>query len=314
MISVIMLAYNRANYIRYAIESVLKQTYRDFELLIIDNNASDGTSEVLREYEKKDERIRLFKRTDSKIGAGRNLGLENISGEYFTFVDDDDYCEADYLSFLHNLAETYNADITVCGSYYDTKGEITPKYVFDETILCKREQAITNFLLRRYFNNGNPTKLFRRTPAISAIRYPENGQYDDIHTMYKFFSATGEQPIAVAAKGEPKYIVRRHMANNSSATLDFSKLTPEWLSEYLTAYRKRTEYISVKFSSLAELVVWSEWSYMISMVEKINRFSLANCSSQLVDMTAELKYNRERFLSAEWTRDFEKEWIKEYIL
>lgn len=313
MISVILLTYNREAFVGEAIESVLNQTFRDFELIVIDNNSTDNSAELLREYAEQDKRIRLFKRTDNNIGAGRNLGLENTKGEYFTFIDDDDYCETDYLSFLLDLAESNDADIAVCGSAYDLNGEIKPKYVFDELVLCDREQAVANFLFRKYFNSGNPTKLFRRTPDICTIGYSESGKYDDIHTMYKFFAAAGKQRTAVAAKGEPKYVFRRHAENNSVATLDFSKLTPEWLTEYLSAYRERTKYISEKVPALAQLASWSEWSYMISMVEKINQYAVLNCSAQLEYMISELSCNRNQFLSAEWTRDFEKEWMETYI-
>lgn len=314
MISVIMLTYNRKDFVGKAVESILNQNFWDFELIIIDNNSTDHSAELLRKYAEQDKRIRLLRRADSNIGAGRNLGLDQAKGEYFTFVDDDDYCETDYLGFLLDLAETNDADIAVCGSSYDLNGEIKPKYVFDELILCDREQAVANFLLRRYFNSGNATKLFRRTLDICRIRYSERGKYDDIHTMYKFFAAAGERRVAVAAKGAPKYIVRRHAANNSAATLDFSRLTPEWLNEYLLAYWERTKYIGEKVPTLAPLALWSEWSYMISMVEKISRYAISNCSAQLEYMTSELRGNRNQFLSAEWTRDFEKEWMEAYIL
>lgn len=313
MISVIMLAHNRADFMCFSIESILKQTYSEFELIIIDNNSTDSTADILASYRQKDNRIRTLKRQDGNIGAGRNLGLDNAKGEFFTFFDDDDYCEPDYLEFLHKLAVIHDADIAVCGSSYDINGEIKPKYVFDELVLCDRHQAVENFLLRKYFNSGNPTKLFRRTQEISNIRYSENGKYDDIHTMYKFFAAAGQQPFAVAARGEAKYVFRRHGANNSTATLNFEKLTPEWLNEYLAAYLERTEYISEKLPALSKLARWSKWSYMISMVEKINRFALSDCSVQLEYMIAQLLPNKDEFVSAKWTRDFEKEWIKEYV-
>lgn len=313
MISVIMLAHNREDYIGSAVESVLRQTYDDFELIIIDNNSRDSTAKLLRKYAGQDNRVRLFERADSNIGAGRNLGLLNACGDYFTFIDDDDYCAPDYLEFLLDLATEYQADIAVSGSFYDMDGELKPKYVFDELVLCSREQAVANFLLRRYFNSGNPTKLFKRTSAICGVRYPEAGRYDDIHTIYKFFAAVGGQKTAVAAKGEPKYIFRRHGTNNSTAALDFSKLTPEWLTEYLSAYKERTKYIMSVAPSLAGLAIWSEWSYMISMVEKINRFALTDCSSQLEYMRSELRRNKTQFLSAEWTRGFEREWMEEYM-
>ena len=253
IVSVIMLTHNREKYVSRAIESILDQTFNGFEFIIIDNASSDDSGRIVQNYQKLDSRIHFYKRKDCNIGSGRNFGIDHAQGTYFTFIDDDDYCNNDYLEFLLELAETYNADISVCGSCYDTDGIIKPKYVFDELVLCDREEAVANLLLRKYFNNGNTTKLFRKTPKISRIRYQENSKYDDIYTMYKFFIAVNERPNVVVAKGEPKYIVCRHVSNNSIGVQDFSKLTPEWINEYLLVYHERTKYIENQMPSLNKL-------------------------------------------------------------
>ena len=308
-ISVIMLAHNREKYVGQAIESILSQTFGDFEFIIVDNASTDDSAQIAINYKKRDSRIRIYKNDTANIGSGRNLGLDNAAGEYFTFIDDDDYAKPDYLKFLLNLAEEYGADIAVCGSEYDFGCEIRPKYVFDETVVCDRNMAVEYFLLRKYFNSGNPTKLFRRTAAINKVRFPEAGRYDDIHTMYRFFCAAER----VAAKGEPMYVVRRHEANNSTATLKHEKITPGWLDEYLVAYRERTRYISLKIPELSEVAKWSELSFMISMVEKITRLHLTECRVYCREMAEELRLRRDEFLAAKWTRDFEREWMKAYI-
>lgn len=312
-ISVIMLIHNREDYVAQAIESILSQTMREFEFLIIDNASKDKSRAVAEEYQKRDARIHIYENNTSDIGSGRNLGLKHAKGEFFTFLDDDDYCEPDFLEFLLTLAETTGADISVCGSVYDMNGEKKPKYVYEETVLCNRKEAMSYFLLRKYFNNGNATKLFRRTKEMCSVNYVENKKYDDIYTMYRFFLAVRDLPVAVAAKGEPKYIVRRHEENNSTAVLEFRKLTPQWLEEYLRMYAMRSEAISEKMPELASLARWSEYSYMISMVEKINRYQVEVCAEQLRYMVAVLSQHKEEFLRASWTREFEKEWMEEYV-
>jgi len=312
-ISVIMLTHNREKFLSRAIESILAQDFTDFELIIIDNNSMGNSGKIIAAYSKKDSRIRYFRRCDKSIGAGRNLGIEKSQGTFFTFVDDDDYAATDYLSFLHNLAAKHGADIAVCGSSYDINGKIKPKYTFDELSLCTRDQAVTNFLLRRYYNSGNATKLFRKNGEISEIRYPVHVQYDDIHTMYRFFAATGNQAVAVAAQGEAKYFVCRHGLNNSKAAKEHSTLSPEWLEEYLDAYRERTAYISRKMPNLSALAAWSEQSFMISMVEKINRYSISECAGYSELMRENLRWSYDGFLAAEWTRDFEREWMETYV-
>lgn len=312
-ISVIMLVHNREDYVGKAVQSILSQSFKDFELIIVNNCSTDGSMKIVKEYQKKDSRVWTFDSTTENIGAGRNLGLSKATGKYFTFVDDDDYCMPDFLKTLYQLAEEYNADLSVCGSYYDIEGEIKPKYVYDELLIFNKIEAMTDFLLRKHFNNGNPTKLFRRTTEICKVNYNESGKYDDIHTMYRFFMALGNKESAVVAKGKPMYCFRRHCLNNSNATLDFQRLSPEWLKEYACAYNERTVYIGQKMPELTALARYTEWSWMISMVEKIHRFSLENCREQLEYMENVLRKNKEEFYRSKWIRDFEREWIKKYI-
>ena len=92
-----------------------------------------------------------------------------------------------------------------------------------------------------------------------------------------------------------------------------TNLTSEILDEYLKTYHIRTEWLSEKFPNSAAAFRYFEWSFMISMVEKINRLQLSNCESQLKKMYRELSTHREEFLQAPETLDFEREWIGRYI-
>ena len=94
MISVIMLTYNRESMVGRAIESILNQTYRDFEYIIVDNGSDDRSGEIADAYAAKDPRIKVLHIEKSNIGTGRNIGLDAATGEYITFIDDDDTKES----------------------------------------------------------------------------------------------------------------------------------------------------------------------------------------------------------------------------
>nr|WP_325298490.1 glycosyltransferase family 2 protein [uncultured Oscillibacter sp.] len=116
MISVIMLTYNRERLVSRAIESILNQTYRDFEFLIVDNGSTDKSGKIADTYAKQDARIRVIHRERGNIGAGRNTGLDAARGAYITFLDDDDWVEPDFLAFLWKMLEGSGADISICGT------------------------------------------------------------------------------------------------------------------------------------------------------------------------------------------------------
>ena len=153
-----------------------------------------------------------------------------------------------------------------------------------------------------------PTKMFRRE-LMETLRFPEEGSYDDIALMYRLLAGAKK----VAYHGLPKYTFYRHPGNNSAWTTNHGLLTAETLEEYLGAYRTRTEWLSGLFPGSAAAFRYFEWSFMISMVEKVSRLGLAECEPQRERMVRELRANKEKFLRCPEIQDFEKDWMETYI-
>jgi glycosyltransferase involved in cell wall biosynthesis len=132
MVSIIVPTYNRANIIRKSIDSILSQTYGDFELIIVDDGSTDDTKIVVDSY--KDKRIRYIRNDSSSHGpsVARNIGIQNSKGEYIAFNDSDDIWHGDKLekqiSFLHDK----NADITFCTMHKINDGQLIPNNRFSQ--------------------------------------------------------------------------------------------------------------------------------------------------------------------------------------
>ena len=299
IISVIMLTYNRENLISRAVESVLNQTFTDFEFIIVNNGSTDQSGAIAEDYAKKDPRIRVIHRSKGNIGSGRNTGLDVAVGDYIAFIDDDDWCEPDFLEFLYNLATYNNADVSICGA---------ADKVFDEKHIMTTEEAMTRLLWRKKYNMQFPTKLIKKT-LFSKLRFSESAKYDDIELMPKIFAAANK----IAYHGISKYTFHRHTGNNSAWTTDHSLLDAETLSEYLKVYRTRTDWLVNIFPEGAAKWRYFEWSFMISMVEKVERLKITGCEPQTKMMLEVLSKNKNTFLSSSYILDFEKEWVKRYI-
>ncbi len=299
MISVLMLTYNREKLVGRAIKCILKQTYTDFEFIIVDNGSSDKSGEIADHYAENDQRIKVIHRERGNIGAGRNTALDAAKGEYIAFIDDDDLTEPDFLEFLLNLIAESSADIAICGA--------TDK-VFDEKKIMTAEEALIELMWRKKYTNGFPAKLFRSS-LFKTLRFPENMRYEDIHLMYKVIS----EARLIAFHGALKYHVYRHNTNNSIATTKYSNITPAYLSEYRSAYRLRTEFLIRNFSSSEAMWRYFEQSFLISMVHKVIENNLTDCHSHLDEMQFELSSCREEFINCPWCQDFEKEWMLEHI-
>ena len=298
-ISVIMLTYNRENMVSHMIECILNQTFKYFEFIIVDNGSTDKSGEIAEEYAKKDSRIKVIHLTTSNISRGRNVGLDNATGEYIAFVDDDDECTKDFLEFLYNLITENNADVAICGT--------SLKY-FDEKLIMNNKEAIETLLWRKYYNVGFPTKLIKKELFINNS-FLEVTKYDDIYLLPKILAKSE----VVSYHGMPKYIVNRHTSNNSAWTQNHKLLDKATLKEYLEVYEDRTNWLIEKFPEKKLLWQYFNWSFMISMVEKVVRLELPNCEEELEYMKKELITNKEKFLSCPEILDFEIEWVEKYI-
>lgn len=116
MVSVVLTAYNTEEYIAEAIASVIGQSYKDLELIIVNDASTDNTEEIAREFAKKDDRIKIVSNIVNKgAGMARAIGISNAKGEYVIFIDSDDFFSKDYIKHLADEAKRTDADITSGG-------------------------------------------------------------------------------------------------------------------------------------------------------------------------------------------------------
>lgn len=125
MISVIVPVYKAEKFLHRCVDSILAQSYTDFELLLIDDGSPDNSGAICEEYAAKDDRVRVFHKENGGVSTARNLGLDNARGEYVTFCDSDDYVTADWL-FAYKDAIAENVDLSIQG-YYIIDGDRTIK-------------------------------------------------------------------------------------------------------------------------------------------------------------------------------------------
>lgn len=298
-ISVIMLTYNRSQWVERAIGSILSQTFTDWELIVVDNGSTDSTPEILRKYETQNHRISVVTIPKSSIGIGRNEGLRLAKGRYIAYVDDDDVCETQYLSFLYHLIMEKNADISICGTNFKN---------YDVEKVMGAEEALITLLQRKYYNVGFPTKLISRE-LLKKKSFSAKNKFDDIDLMPKVMASAKK----VVYHGLPLYEVNRHDSNHSSWTMDYSQLTPSILEEYVKEYTNRTRWLGECFPKSKKTWKYFEWSFYISMVDKISQFQIESCKEIKEKLIQILTSNQQAFLENENLMDFEREWMEKYI-
>ena len=181
MISVIVPVYKVETYLEQCLDSILCQTYRDLEILLIDDGSPDRCGEICDRYAAADPRIRVFHTENRGLSAARNLGIDHARGEYLGFVDSDDWIEPDMYERLLRAVEENGADIAVCGrvrEYPDRKEIILP-----EAGILDREGAVRAHV-KLEIRHAAWDKLYRRA-CFADIRYPEGRVCEDIATTYR---------------------------------------------------------------------------------------------------------------------------------
>ena len=129
-VSVIVPIYNSAQYLRKCIDSILVQSYRDLELLLINDGSEDASGAICDDYAQIDHRVRVFHQENSGVSAARNLGLEKHNGTHFLFIDSDDYVQSEY---LEELMKYRDCDLVQCSTLAEPTGS---SYLFDDSYFC----------------------------------------------------------------------------------------------------------------------------------------------------------------------------------
>lgn len=120
LISIIIPIYNASMHINKCLNSLINQTYKNIEIILIDDGSTDDSYILCKEFEKVDKRIKVFHQENSGVSSARNFGLQVAKGDYITFVDSDDYVEKDIYELLINCINKDKAQIAICNIYYET--------------------------------------------------------------------------------------------------------------------------------------------------------------------------------------------------
>ena len=189
MISVIFPIYNVEEQLRRGIESVLEQTYKDFELLLVNDGSTDSSLHICREYAKKDSRIIVIDQINQGVSAARNTGIENAKGQWIAFVDPDDYIHPNYLLRLMSVVSETGADIAVC-NYHIVHEEFDEFRQIEKTnpVVMTGVESLNNFFGSDYTRNICPWGKLVKKELHSGLVYPVGRVQEDAHITYQLFA------------------------------------------------------------------------------------------------------------------------------
>ena len=184
-ISVIVPAYNTGNKLRECVDSILNQSHKDLEVILVDDCSSDNTYSVMCEYQEKDSRVRVFKNAiNSGAGHLRNVGLEEATGEYVTFVDSDDYLDLDTYSAVNDAIRLNNSPDIIRfdqNSFLDMGRLKVNLNFFTNNVYNGKNGVLIPTQEQRYVSLETPgvcNKVFKRS-LIGDTRFVEGIKWED---------------------------------------------------------------------------------------------------------------------------------------
>ena len=146
-VSVIVPVYNAQKYLVRCVDSILAQTHKDLEIILVDDGSTDNSPKLCKEFAQKDSRIKVIHKQNEGAGMARNMGLQEAAGEFVMFVDSDDYIESTTIEKSLTVRREYNADLVMFGRFNQTAdGKITPKPMTADKCLFEGDEVVSKVL------------------------------------------------------------------------------------------------------------------------------------------------------------------------
>lgn len=238
-ISIIVPIYNVERYLRRCLDSLLAQTFTDFEVLLVNDGSTDSSASICDEYTDKDRRFKLINQDNGGLSAARNTGIEHTRGDFVAFIDSDDAVAPTMLEVLLRLSLDNEADMAVCSINNVVGEKVTPQYPTRETFVCDGQVALRLTLEGKKIPGSICCKLLRRS-VLGQVRFPVGLTYEDAYFIMEITSHLN----IVAVTTEPLYFY--HHRAESITTVDFN---PKAL-DVITVYTFVLEQVKARYPDL----------------------------------------------------------------
>ncbi|MDD7267806.1 MAG: glycosyltransferase family 2 protein [Lachnospiraceae bacterium] len=239
-VSIVIPVYNVEVWLERCLDSVLQQTYRELEIIMVNDGATDHSEEICRRYLEQDDRLRYVYQENQGLSAARNRGQQEATGDYVIFIDSDDYIHPDMIALLVDRAESSGAEVTVCGIMNVYQNSSTPQYQDTEfEAACDKEDFLRWYLVGDRVPGSICNKLLKKS-LTDKLAFPVGKIYEDAN--YTFDLVRLANSFYVTTRPYYYYFHR----SNSITTSAYS---PKML-ECIRVYREFAAWIKAQYPQL----------------------------------------------------------------
>lgn len=239
LISVIVPVYKVEEYLDKCVESIVNQTYKNLEIILVDDGSPDNCPKMCDDWAKKDKRIKVIHKENGGLSDARNAGIDIAKGEYITFIDSDDYVEIEYIDFLYKNLTENSADISM-GKQRVVYPKETINTGSEKVYIVNPHDCFDKLLYSEDFDVSAWAKLYK-IELFENVRYPKGRVFEDTATTYKLIDDSNV--IVLNSRPIYNYIIR----DDSITTNTFS----EKKKELITSTEEMCDYINDKYPDLS---------------------------------------------------------------
>lgn len=183
LVSVIIPAYNAEQYVGFCLDTVIAQTHKNLEIIVVDDGSTDNTGKICDEYAEKDPRIKVIHQENKGLSGARNAALDIMSGEYVAFIDSDDFIEFQAIEILLGDCIEYNSEIVVYGSI-DTSETKQIKHTITNNVQTFSSEFLLKNIEHISARDSSCTRFYHKS-VFDNLRFPFGKQYEDSFVAYQ---------------------------------------------------------------------------------------------------------------------------------
>ena len=245
LISIVVPIYKVEKYLKKCIDSIVNQTYKNIEIILVDDGSPDNCGNIIEEYRKADERVKTIHQKNGGLSDARNNGIKIASGKYILYIDSDDWIEKNMVEVLYKNIVDNDADISICEFIEedDNETELSNKNYNGQIVVFNKIEAIQDLIEQRFITNHAWNKLYKKE-LFDNIEYPKGQLMEDISTTYKLF----ENSKKIVYQNIALY----HYIQRGSSIL--GNITQKRIEDQEDAIFKRNNYLIKKYPECANII------------------------------------------------------------
>lgn len=265
IISVVVPVYKVEEYLSTCIESIIRQTYKSLEIILVDDGSPDNCGKICDEYAIKDKRIRVFHKQNGGLSDARNFGISVATGKYIAFIDSDDFISDDFFEVLLREVEANDCDIAECGVFkFSNEQSLCLESSEDTNKVMTSDAWLVETRMKDFISVIACNKIYKRT-LFHDIQYPVGRKFEDEATTYK---------LVYRAKKIARTTKKMYFYRQREGSITQSTLTEKALNDKTLAFRERISFFKEKQEDRYES--FTKAKYCILLISAIKETFIKN--------------------------------------